>query len=255
VTKLPRSRCEFHLGLVRFRGRRECSDHGSASPTSFTVDFWEKLGRTLWYLAEASLFYYSPRTAFRWRNWLLRRFGAHIHPTVRLRRTVTIEVPWHLSIGPDSIIGDYVILYCLGTISIGSRFSPDGGFATSRFFSISDPTSHLARLSQTKDTMPKPIAMVHAGAASVRSSRTNQTPLTDQRSFQKYCIRHESASSGRSATSSASNALHYDAKKPPKTTAPSSLSPSASSWSSLFIRPSDGDLVNPTGSGNASLRI
>src|SRR5262249_52465088 len=47
VTKLPRSRCEFHLGLVRFRGRRECSDHGSATPTSFTVDFREKLGRTL----------------------------------------------------------------------------------------------------------------------------------------------------------------------------------------------------------------
>ena len=52
-----------------------------------------------------------------------------------------------------------------------------------------------------------------------------------------------------SASSSASNALHYDAKKPPETTAPSSLSPSASSWSNPFIRPSDGDLVNPTGLG------
>ena len=30
--------------------------------------------------------------------------------------------------------------------------------------------------------------MVHAGAASVRSSHTNQTPSTDQRSSRKYCI-------------------------------------------------------------------
>ncbi len=48
--------------------------------------------------------------------------------------------------------------------------------ATSRFFSISDPTSRLALLSLIKDTMLKPIAMVHAGAASVRSSRTLNDP-------------------------------------------------------------------------------
>jgi hypothetical protein len=41
--------------------------------------------------------------------------------------------------------------------------------------------------------MPKPIAMVHAGAASVRSSRSNQTPSTNQRSSRKYCTRHEPA--------------------------------------------------------------
>ena len=85
--------------------------------------------------------------------------------------------------------------------------------------------------------MPKPIAMVHAGAAFVRSSRSDQTPSTNQRSSRKYYTRHELASSRRSASSSASNALHYDARKPRKTTAPSSLSHSASSWSKPSTRP------------------
>ena len=87
--------------------------------------------------------------------------------------------------------------------------------------------------------MPKPIAMVHAGAASVRSSRSNQTPSTNQRSSRKYCTRHEPASTRWSASSSASNALHYDARKPRKTAVPSSLSHSASSWSNPSTRPRD----------------
>ena len=41
----------------------------------------------------------------------------------------------------------------------------------------------------------------------------------------------------RSTSSSVSNALHYDARKPRKTTAPSSLSHSASSWSKPSARP------------------
>ena len=81
----------------------------------------EKLGRALWYLAEATLFRFSPRPLYRWRNWLLRRFGARVHPSARIRPTVTVEVPWHLTVGPEAIVGDHVILYCLGEVSIGAR--------------------------------------------------------------------------------------------------------------------------------------
>jgi len=81
----------------------------------------EKLGRALWYVVEATLFRFSPQPTYRWRNWLLRRFGARVHPTARIRPTVTIEVPWHLAVGPNAIIGDHVVLYCLGDISIGAR--------------------------------------------------------------------------------------------------------------------------------------
>jgi len=79
----------------------------------------EKITRMLWYWTEATLFRLSPRPMYRWRAWLLRCFGGDVHPTARLRSTVRIEVPWHLTIGPGSSVGDFAILYCLGPIRIG----------------------------------------------------------------------------------------------------------------------------------------
>jgi putative colanic acid biosynthesis acetyltransferase WcaF len=81
----------------------------------------EKIGRALWYVVEATLFRLSPQPLYRWRNWLLRRFGARVHPSARIRPTATVEVPWHLTVGPDAIVGDYVVLYCLGEVTIGGR--------------------------------------------------------------------------------------------------------------------------------------
>lgn len=83
----------------------------------------EKIGRLLWYWIEATLFRLSPRPMYRWRAWLLRRFGADVHPTARLRSTVRIEVPWHLTMGESSSVGDFAILYCLGTIRLGKGVS------------------------------------------------------------------------------------------------------------------------------------
>lgn len=81
----------------------------------------ELAGRALWYVVEGTVFRHSPRTFYGWRTWLLRRFGADVHPTARLRPTVTIEVPWHLSIGEHTMVGDHAILYCLGPVRIGAR--------------------------------------------------------------------------------------------------------------------------------------
>ena len=88
-------------------------------------------------------------------------------------------------------------------------------------FSISDPTSRPALPSRIRDTMPKPIAMAPANAASVRSSHTNQKRSIDRHSFRKYSTRRGHASSRPSANSSASNASHSDARRPRKTTLPS----------------------------------
>jgi putative colanic acid biosynthesis acetyltransferase WcaF len=38
-----------------------------------------------------------------------------------LRSTVKIEVPWHLTIGANSSVGDHAILYCLGPVTLGDR--------------------------------------------------------------------------------------------------------------------------------------
>jgi putative colanic acid biosynthesis acetyltransferase WcaF len=83
--------------------------------------FRQKVNRQLWYLVEATLFRFSPRPCYRWRNWLLRRFGARVHATARIRPTVTIEVPWNLVVGAHTVVGDSVILYCLGAINLGAR--------------------------------------------------------------------------------------------------------------------------------------
>lgn len=83
--------------------------------------FREKVARQVWYVVEATLFRFSPRPCYRWRNWLLRRFGARVAPSARIRPTVTVEVPWNLTVGAQTVIGDGAILYCLGPITIGAR--------------------------------------------------------------------------------------------------------------------------------------
>lgn len=87
------------------------------SPWSFR----ERLGRFLWYIVQATLFRFSPRTFNRWRILLLRMFGANVAWNCRVRSSVTTEVPWHLKVGAHTVIGDEVILYCLGPVTIGQR--------------------------------------------------------------------------------------------------------------------------------------
>ncbi|MBL7471760.1 colanic acid biosynthesis acetyltransferase WcaF [Robertkochia sp. 1368] len=75
----------------------------------------------LWWIVQALLFNPSPQVFYRWRNWLLRRFGASIGKGVLIRPSVTVTYPWKLSIGDYSWIGDDVTLYTLGEIKIGSN--------------------------------------------------------------------------------------------------------------------------------------
>ena len=80
-----------------------------------------KVGRVLWAIVAATLFRPSPRPCYRWRNWLLRRFGARVHPSARIRPSVAIEIPWHLTVGADSSVGDHAVLYCLAPVTLGDR--------------------------------------------------------------------------------------------------------------------------------------
>jgi putative colanic acid biosynthesis acetyltransferase WcaF len=79
----------------------------------------QRIGRVLWAIVQATAFRCSPHNAYRWRAALLRLFGANLARDVRVRRTVRIEVPWHLTVGEDSAIGDFAIVYSLGPITIG----------------------------------------------------------------------------------------------------------------------------------------
>lgn len=79
----------------------------------------QNIKRMLWGLVQATLFYYSLPNAYRWRAMLLRWFGAKLAPNVRIRRTVRTEIPWNLTVGTQTAVGEFAILYCLGPITIG----------------------------------------------------------------------------------------------------------------------------------------
>lgn len=100
---------------------------GPVVPDASPYSEREKVGRLLWAIAQATLFRLSFHNWYGWRRWLLGRFGASLHPTVRLRRTVTIECPWNLTIGEESAVGDRAILYCLGRVRLGTRVTISQG--------------------------------------------------------------------------------------------------------------------------------
>ncbi|MEQ8843886.1 MAG: hypothetical protein RIB58_03445 [Phycisphaerales bacterium] len=86
-----------------------------------------KIGRVLWGLVQATLFRGSFHNWYGLRRRLLTLFGATIHPSVRVRASVRVEIPWNLTIGADSSVGDRAILYCLGPVTIGQRVSISQG--------------------------------------------------------------------------------------------------------------------------------
>lgn len=75
----------------------------------------------LWWLAQWFLFRPSPQVLYGWRRFLLRLFGAQIGRQVLIRPTAMVTYPWKLRIGDYSWIGDEVVLYSLGEISIGAH--------------------------------------------------------------------------------------------------------------------------------------
>ena len=81
----------------------------------------EKIGRALWMIVRGSLFRYSWHNWYGWRRWLLRVFGATVGRNVVVRPTASVEIPWLLTIGDYSSLGDRVIVYNLGRITIGRR--------------------------------------------------------------------------------------------------------------------------------------
>ncbi len=75
----------------------------------------------LWWIVQSSLFAWSPQFAYKWRNFLLRMFGAKIGEGVIIRPNVRITYPWKLTIGDHAWVGDNAELYTLGEIYIGNH--------------------------------------------------------------------------------------------------------------------------------------
>lgn len=80
----------------------------------------EYAGRGLWAVAKI-LFRCIPGPLKALRNWLLQLFGARIGAHVHIQRTADIAIPWNLSIGDFSSLGDHARIYNLGPVTIGAR--------------------------------------------------------------------------------------------------------------------------------------
>lgn len=93
---------------IDVRANRSASNYGKR----------EMLARALWGGAQP-LFRYSPRTSFRWRNSLLRLFGATVGKEVHIYNSARIMMPWNLVIGGLSCIGESCLIYNLGRVTIG----------------------------------------------------------------------------------------------------------------------------------------
>ena len=96
-------------------------DDASAAARVSPWTLREKIGRALWMVVRGSLFRWSWHNWYRWRAFLLRCFGAQLGRRVNIRPTARIEVPWLLSVGDLSSIGDFAIVYNLGPVTIGRR--------------------------------------------------------------------------------------------------------------------------------------
>ncbi|HEV2700332.1 MAG TPA: putative colanic acid biosynthesis acetyltransferase [Steroidobacteraceae bacterium] len=80
----------------------------------------EQLRRVAWAFGRW-LLVLSPRPCFAWRRAVLRLFGARIDPHVNVYASCSIYMPWNLTVGEWSALGEDVLIYSLGKVVIGRR--------------------------------------------------------------------------------------------------------------------------------------
>jgi len=80
----------------------------------------ELLLRVLWGFGRLA-FKLTPRPCFGLRRLILRMFGAQVGRNVNIYPSALIYYPWNLEIGDDSSIGEWALIYNLGTVTIGKR--------------------------------------------------------------------------------------------------------------------------------------
>lgn len=80
----------------------------------------ENLRRVLWALA-TPLFRFSPRPCFAWRRFLLRLFGARVGRGAHVYPSTSVTMPWNLVLGEWSSLGEGVLVYNLGRVTVGAR--------------------------------------------------------------------------------------------------------------------------------------
>jgi putative colanic acid biosynthesis acetyltransferase WcaF len=110
----------------------------------------ELVGRVFWSFGQW-LFRLSPRPCFGWRRLVLRSFGAQLGAHVNIYPSTRIYLPWNLSVGDWSALGEGVLVYNLGAVKIGKRVTISHGAHlcagshdyTSADFALLKPPIHI----------------------------------------------------------------------------------------------------------------
>lgn len=98
----------------------------------------------IWQIVQATLFRYSPRRVRKFRNFLLRLFGARISGSASVHNLARIHCPWNLEMDDFASVGEHAWIYSLDTIRIG-RYSCVGQhtFLLTGSHDYNDPTFPL----------------------------------------------------------------------------------------------------------------
>lgn len=84
-----------------------------------SVDFRGRAKRAAWHLVWLFLYAPSPVVLHGWRRFLLRTFGADIHPTAHPYPSARIWAPWNLAMGEYSCLSHFVDCYCVAKVCLG----------------------------------------------------------------------------------------------------------------------------------------
>lgn len=106
-----------------------------------TLSYKNIMARVAWNIVYMFLFRPFPTIIFeKWRNFILRIFGAKIGKHTSIRASVKIWAPWNLEIGENSCIDNRVNCYNPGKIKIGNKVVISAGaFICTPSHDISSP--------------------------------------------------------------------------------------------------------------------
>ena len=83
------------------------------------LTFGGRLADFAWRWTKRLAFHPSPASFYAWRRWVLRIFGAKVHPTAIIHRSVRIIHPWNLTLHKGVVVLHGVVLDCQSPIKIG----------------------------------------------------------------------------------------------------------------------------------------
>lgn len=95
-------------------------DAGQSRPSEGGPSFslGNRLRRAIWTASWGLLAAWTPPAAHPWRRFLLRLFGAKIHPTAVIYASARIWYPPHLEMEAFSCLGPRVTCYCMAPITL-----------------------------------------------------------------------------------------------------------------------------------------